>query len=88
MNKSPVTDTFLNFGQYVSDFSKFASTPNHYCKPSFEGGSHSISNYRSDHPGGCNFLMADGSVTFLTESIDMLAYRARSTISAEDVSNE
>jgi prepilin-type N-terminal cleavage/methylation domain-containing protein/prepilin-type processing-associated H-X9-DG protein len=88
MNKTPVTDTFLDFGQYVSDFSKFASTPDHYCKPSYEGGKHSVSNFRSDHPGGCNFLMADASVTFIGEDIDMAAYRARSTIAAEDVSNE
>jgi prepilin-type N-terminal cleavage/methylation domain-containing protein/prepilin-type processing-associated H-X9-DG protein len=88
MNKFPVTDTFLHFGQYVSDFSKFTTTPDHYCKPSYEGGQHSVSNYRSDHPGGCNFLMADGSVTLLSESIDMTAYRARSTIAGEDVFNE
>jgi prepilin-type processing-associated H-X9-DG protein len=88
MNKLPVTDTFLDFGQYVSDFSKFATTPDHYCKPSYEGGKHAISNYRSDHPGGCNFLMADGSVSFLNESIDMVAYRARSTIAADDINNE
>jgi prepilin-type N-terminal cleavage/methylation domain-containing protein/prepilin-type processing-associated H-X9-DG protein len=88
MNKLPTTDTFLDFGQYVADYGAFKSTPNHYCKASFDGGKHSVSNFRSDHPGGCNFLMADGSVTFLNESIDMTSYRARSTIAAEDVSNE
>ena len=88
MNKYPVTDTFLDFAQYVSDFAKLATTPEHYCKPSFEGGKHAVSNFRSNHPGGCNFLMADASVTFLTEDIDMLAYRARSTIAGEDVATE
>jgi prepilin-type N-terminal cleavage/methylation domain-containing protein/prepilin-type processing-associated H-X9-DG protein len=88
MNKLPVTDTFLDFLQYASDFAKFGTTPDHYCKPSYEGGKHAISNYRSDHPGGCNFLMADGSVSFLNESIDMTAYRARSTIAADDVNIE
>jgi prepilin-type processing-associated H-X9-DG protein len=88
MNKSPVTDTFLHFGQYVGDFGAFNTNPNHYCKPSYEGGQHSISNYRSDHPGGCNFLMADASITFLSESINMMAYRARSTIAGEDVADE
>jgi prepilin-type processing-associated H-X9-DG protein len=88
MNKYPVTDTFLDFGQYISDYSKLATVPEHYCKPSVEGGKHSVSNFRSNHPGGCNFLMADASVTFLTEDIDMPAYRARSTIAGEDVATE
>ena len=88
MNKTPVTDTFLDMGQYVADYGAFRTNPDHYCKASYEGGKHSASNYRSDHPGGCNFLLADGSVTFLNESIDMAAYRARSTIGGEDVINE
>jgi prepilin-type processing-associated H-X9-DG protein len=88
MNKSPVTDTFLDFAQYVTDFGAFNTNPDHYCKPSYEGGKHSAGNFHSDHPGGCNFLIADGSVTFIHEGIDMTAYRARSTIAAEDVSTE
>jgi prepilin-type N-terminal cleavage/methylation domain-containing protein/prepilin-type processing-associated H-X9-DG protein len=88
MNKFPVTDTFLDFGQYVADFSRLPAIPDYYCKPSFEGGKHSVSNFRSNHPGGCNFLMADASVTFLTEGIDMASYRARSTIAGDDVANE
>jgi prepilin-type N-terminal cleavage/methylation domain-containing protein len=88
MNKYPATDTFLDFGQYVADFATFKQAPSHYCKPSYEGGKHSAGNFRSDHPGGCNFLIADGAVTFLTEEIDMAAYRARSTIGAEDVVNQ
>jgi prepilin-type N-terminal cleavage/methylation domain-containing protein/prepilin-type processing-associated H-X9-DG protein len=39
-----------------------------------------VSNFHSDHPGGGNFLMADGSVIFLTEAIDIANYRALSTI--------
>jgi len=85
MNKFPVTDTYLELGQYVPDYLAFRMNPNHYCKASFEGGSHAASNFRSDHPGGCNFAMADGSVTFLNESIDMASYRARSTIAADDI---
>jgi prepilin-type N-terminal cleavage/methylation domain-containing protein/prepilin-type processing-associated H-X9-DG protein len=88
MNKNPVTDTFMNFAQYVADYSAFKSNPNHYCKASFEGGQHAVSNFRSDHPGGCNFLMADASITFLSEDIDMTAYRSRSTIAADDMYNE
>jgi prepilin-type N-terminal cleavage/methylation domain-containing protein/prepilin-type processing-associated H-X9-DG protein len=88
MNKYPITDTFLDDLQYISDIAKFVSAPNHYCKPSFEGGKHSVSNFRSDHPGGCNFLMADGSVDFLKENINMQSYRARSTIAGGDVPSE
>jgi prepilin-type N-terminal cleavage/methylation domain-containing protein len=88
MNKYPVTDTFLDFPQYIADFSLLPVNATHVCKPSFEGGKHAVSNFRSNHPGGCNFLIADGAVTFLTESIDMMAYRARSTIAGEDVPSE
>jgi prepilin-type processing-associated H-X9-DG protein len=86
MNKYPVTDTFLDFPQYVSDFGAFKNgVAGHYCKPSYEGGKHSVSNFRSDHPGGCNFAMADGSAAFLNESIELAAYRARSTIGGDEV---
>ena len=85
MNKNPVTDTFIDVSQYATDYVSFKTNANYYCKASFEGGLHSVSNYRSDHPGGCNFVMADGSVTFLNESIDMASYRARSTIAGEEV---
>jgi prepilin-type processing-associated H-X9-DG protein len=88
MNKYPVTDTFCDYGQYIADYGAFRTDPNHYCKASYEGGKHSVSNFRSNHPGGCNFLMADSSVTFLSEGIDMASYRARSTIAAEDLNNE
>jgi prepilin-type processing-associated H-X9-DG protein len=89
MNKFPVTDTYLDFGQYIADYSAFRiAGASHYCKPSYEGGKHAAGNFRSDHPGGCNFLMADGSVTFLAEDIEMAAYRARSTIAGEEVWND
>jgi prepilin-type N-terminal cleavage/methylation domain-containing protein/prepilin-type processing-associated H-X9-DG protein len=88
MNKNPVTDTFLDYGQYIGDYSAFRTKPDHYCKASYEGGLHAVSNFRSDHPGGCNFVMADASVTFLSESIDMPSYRARSTIAAEDLNTD
>ena len=85
MNKSPVTATFVDFGQLSAENMLQRSNPAYECKASFDNGNHSVSNYRSDHPGGCVFGMGDGSATFLTESIDMAAYRARSTIAAEDI---
>ncbi|MEX2170412.1 MAG: DUF1559 domain-containing protein [Pirellulales bacterium] len=88
MNKYPVTDTFIDLIQYMTDIAAQNTNPDHYCKASYEGGKHSAANFHSDHPGGCNFLMADGSVTLLNEGIDMEAYRARSTIAAGDISSE
>jgi prepilin-type processing-associated H-X9-DG protein len=32
--------------------------------------------FRSSHSGGCNFLMGDGGVKFLRDSLDMTVYRA------------
>jgi len=88
MNKYPLTDTFLSLPQYIADNVKLSDPdgkyPNHYCAPSYEGGTHSTSNFRSDHPRGCNFLMADSSVAFMDEGVDMNVYRAKSTISGDE----
>jgi prepilin-type processing-associated H-X9-DG protein len=35
--------------------------------------------YTSNHPGGVQFAMSDGSVRFITDSIDLTTYRALST---------
>jgi hypothetical protein len=40
----------------------------------------SISNFRSDHPTGALFLLCDGSVQFINQSIDMTVYGGLSTI--------
>jgi prepilin-type N-terminal cleavage/methylation domain-containing protein len=39
------------------------------------GGYHSVSNFRSDHDGGAQFLLADGSVHFVNENIDIMLFR-------------
>ncbi|MCI0331876.1 MAG: DUF1559 domain-containing protein [Planctomycetes bacterium] len=82
MNKYPVTDSYIETSQLLNP------NPATSCKDSRDGGGNSVSNFRSDHPGGCNFLMADGSVTFLNESINLTAYQAMSTIAGEEVITE
>jgi prepilin-type processing-associated H-X9-DG protein len=45
--------------------------------------------FRSNHPGGLNFAMADGSVRFIRESIPLQTYRALATrAGGEVVSND
>ena len=39
-----------------------------------------VYSFRSQHPGGGNFALADGSVRFITETIDLTQYRALATI--------
>lgn len=41
--------------------------------------------FRSQHPGGAGFVMGDGSVRFLNETIDMASYRAMSTRALGDM---
>jgi prepilin-type N-terminal cleavage/methylation domain-containing protein/prepilin-type processing-associated H-X9-DG protein len=39
-------------------------------------GIHSTRGFSSDHTGGCHFTMADGSVRFVSQNIDLAAYRS------------
>lgn len=41
--------------------------------------------FMSNHPGGANFGMADGSCRFLSETLDMAVYNALGTISTGEV---
>jgi len=68
INKRPVTDTRIILG---SGFD---------CRSSTDGGPHNTSNFRSDHPGGGQFLFCDGSVHFCSDSMDQPTYQALSTI--------
>lgn len=74
-NKWPVTDNYIDLGG-VTD-----------CRSSFEGGKHSTSNFRSDHPGGVCFLFADGAVHWVAENVDLANYRRLSTIGAGDTAD-
>ncbi|MGE4137134.1 MAG: DUF1559 domain-containing protein, partial [Pirellulales bacterium] len=86
MNKWPVTSSVAD-DQALNTCSKSqpgapGTRPNNL---NTKGGPHTTSNYRSDHPGGCNFLFADGSVHFLDETIDMLLYQQLSTCMGSEI---
>ena len=44
--------------------------------------------YASHHPGGCNFVFADGSVHFLSETISQFILAALTTRKAGDIVSE
>lgn len=76
LNKRPVTDSFWGDAPTIDD-----------CRSSDENGPHSTANFRSDHPGGGQFVFADGSVHFVSEQIDMPIYQGLSTIQGEEAAS-
>jgi prepilin-type N-terminal cleavage/methylation domain-containing protein/prepilin-type processing-associated H-X9-DG protein len=72
LNKNPVTDSLHDVGQTFD------------CRTSAQRGPHWVSNFRSFHPGGGQFLYADGSARFIGETIDVPIYRGFSTIQGEE----
>ncbi len=74
-NKRPVTASFIDIGGLAD------------CRSSEEGGPHSAPNFRSDHPGGAQFLFADGSARLLADTIDSTTYRALSTIAGGETAS-
>jgi prepilin-type N-terminal cleavage/methylation domain-containing protein/prepilin-type processing-associated H-X9-DG protein len=60
------------------------SSPSNWIR---SGGQSTTPNFRSDHRGGGNFLYADGSVTFISDSIAAPIYRGASTIAGGESVN-
>jgi prepilin-type N-terminal cleavage/methylation domain-containing protein/prepilin-type processing-associated H-X9-DG protein len=73
MNKNPVTSSIIDEPAIFD------------CRSSHNGGPHSTSNFRSDHPGGVQFLLCDGSVRLIGEAIELPLYRALSTHAGEEL---
>lgn len=77
MNENPVMETFASQSNGGADL--------HDCRRSADGGPHATSGFRSDHPGGVQFLLADGSVHFVSEHVERAVYLARSTRSGGEI---
>lgn len=73
INKRPVTNTAI------------AAAGLNDCRASDQGGPHAVSNFRSSHPGGCQFLFIDGHVTLLDASIDQAILSSQATVAGGEV---
>ena len=80
LNKWPVTDNYMAL---TSD----RRTYQRDCRSSVNGGLNSASNFRSDHTGGGFFLMGDGSVQFISDSIDFTTYQSLATIYGGEIAS-
>jgi prepilin-type processing-associated H-X9-DG protein len=88
MNKSPVTQTMVDEDALTNCRKSQPGAAGTKIGPGVNnlgGGRHLTSNFRSDHSGGGNFLMADGSVHFLLEDINMLTYQQLSTMAGGEI---
>ena len=85
INKSPVTQSMMDEGNGTKCYKSMDVAPGIKTYLSRIGTGHLTSNFRSDHPGGANFLYADGSVHFLQADIDMATFQRMSTIRGEEI---
>jgi hypothetical protein len=84
INKTPVTNACYLF-HVTNDHRKSLPSAPGTVGPTTSGGPHAAPNFRSDHAHGGNFLLGDGSVRFLEDSIDMLLYQQLSTLAGNEI---
>jgi prepilin-type N-terminal cleavage/methylation domain-containing protein/prepilin-type processing-associated H-X9-DG protein len=82
INKYPVTRSYMALGPLDR------SVQQRDCRSSLNGGLNSVSGFRSQHTGGAQFLLADGSVRFISQNINLTLYRGLSTIGGNEVIGE
>lgn len=70
LNQKPISQSLVDAGHWTN------------CGT---GGADSVSNFSSEHTGGGHFAFADGSVQFVSDSIDMGTYQALSTRAGGEV---
>jgi prepilin-type N-terminal cleavage/methylation domain-containing protein len=85
LNKNPVTDSFYDWQVGTNNSPGNGDLQGRDCGQS---NVHTASNFRSDHPGGGQFLLGDGSVRFVSDEILQLSYKALSTISGSETVND
>jgi prepilin-type processing-associated H-X9-DG protein len=78
LNKSPALAAIDNSGLL------FGGGGNNYNDPRFPPFD-TVGGFRSIHPGGANFCFADGSVHYITTSIDINTYKALSTFQGGEI---
>lgn len=79
-------------GQFINPVRNiYYSRPNNISKAEVAGGltvpsdgQYNNMNWGSNHPGGTNFVMGDGSVTFVNDAIDMNVFMAAGSKSSAD----
>ncbi len=67
------------------DWSSCSAPLNYFPNPPTPDAFWNVQSFRSRHPGGAYFAMADGAVRFISEAIDYSLYRALSTRAGGEV---